>query len=345
MRLILVLIAIAGFAAVASAQEYRIEDVPSVTALPIDKLKPGVIAFSDHRGDPLVEASTGGLMKFTEWARGRPVQKQLLGLYPAYEEPTLKSTSGGVTKTRKARLHMYVADARFLVNKPSIDFARYVTLPFVEKLDPAISSKLIPAAEALPQKDAQSASNRNPDRTWCESRPATLCIASRYKFEGKLPIGIVLLNQLRDSEKKVADYIDFHSELRALSPTEIDEVSLQKLTGLDTPVIGVLEQSIFYVNQIMQFGKFIAVAQKNPSAAGQTVVTAFAALAVESDILEKKKEYERVPVLRNLVPAQVLSGNSSFNTGNSISSGLPNYARNRIKAIAQILAQDATAAK
>jgi hypothetical protein len=333
MRLILVLIAIAGFAAVASAQEYRIEDVPSVTALPIDKLKAGVIAFSDHRGDPLVEASTGGLMKFTEWTRGRPVQKQLLSLYPAYEEPTLKSTSGGVTKTRKARLHMYVADARFLVNKPSIDFARYVTLPFVEKLDPAISSKLIPAAEALP------------DRAWCESRPATLCIASRYKFEGKLPIGIVLLNQLRDSEKKVADYIDFHSELRALTPTEIDEVSLQKLTGLDTPVIGVLEQSIFYVNQIMQFGKFIAVAQKHPSASGQTVVTAFAALAVESDILEKKKEYERVPVLRNLVPAQVLSGNSSFNTGSSISSGLPNYARNRIKAIAQILSQDATAAK
>jgi hypothetical protein len=345
MRLILVLMAIAGFAAVASAQEYRIEDVPSVTGLAIDKLKPGVIAFSDHRGDPLVEASTGGLMKFSEWARARPLQKQLLSLYPTYEEPTLRSTSGGVTKTRKARLHMYVADARFLLNKPTIDFTRYVTLPFVEKLDPAISSKVIPAADALPPKDAQSAYNRNPDRAWCENRPATLCISSRYKFEGKLPIGIVLLNQLRDSEKKVADYIDFHSELRALGPTEVDEVSLQKLTGLDTPVIGVLEQSIFYVNQIMQFGKFIAVAQKHPAAAGQTVVTAFAALAVESDILEKKKEYERVPVLRNLVPAQVLSGNSSFNTGNSISSGLPNYARNRIKAIAQVLAQDATAAK
>ena len=38
-----------------------------------------------------------------------------------------------------------------------------------------------------------------------------------------------------------------------------------------------------------------------------------------------------------LVPQQVLLGNSSFNTGNSISSGLPNYVRNRIKAIAAIL--------
>src|SRR5262249_57039261 len=127
-----------------------------------------------------------------------------------------------------------------------------------------------------------------------------------------------------------ADSTAFRVGWRWLPRTEVDEPSLQKLTGLDTPIIGVLEQNIFYVNQIMQFGKSVAVVQKHPTAANQTVVTAFATLAVESEILEKKKEYERVPVLRNLVPAQVLSGNSSFNTGNSISSGLPNYARNRI---------------
>jgi hypothetical protein len=36
----------------------------------------------------------------------------------------------------------------------------------------------------------------------------------------------------------------------------------------------------------------------------------------------------------------VLSGNSTFNTGNSISSGLPNYARNSLKAIAGILERE-----
>ena len=61
------------------------------------------------------------------------------------------------------------------------------------------------------------------------------------------------------------------------------------------------------------------------------------ALAVGSSTLEQKKKYENVPVLRNLVPSQVLLGNSSFNTGESISAGLPNYVRNRIKAIAGIL--------
>ena len=59
-----------------------------------------------------------------------------------------------------------------------------------------------------------------------------------------------------------------------------------------------------------------------------------------SDVLEKKKEYETVPVLRNLVPAQVLMGNSSFNTGSSISGGLPVYARNRIEAVAAMIERE-----
>ena len=100
---------------------------------------------------------------------------------------------------------------------------------------------------------------------------------------------------------------------------------------------GVVEQNIFYVNQIMQFGKFLAVLQPDPADAKKSVATAFVALAVDSDLFEKKKELESVPILRNLVPAQVLAGNSSFNTGNSISAGLPVYVRNRMKALAGIL--------
>jgi hypothetical protein len=57
-------------------------------------------------------------------------------------------------------------------------------------------------------------------------------------------------------------------------------------------------------------------------------------LAVETDVLERKKEFEGVPVLRNLIPAQVLMGKSSFNSGSSISAGLPDYVRNRIRSIA-----------
>ena len=54
-------------------------------------------------------------------------------------------------------------------------------------------------------------------------------------------------------------------------------------------------------------------------------------------MFDKKKDYEKVPVLRNLVPAEVLMGKSSFNAGNSISAGLPQHARNEITTIAGIL--------
>ena len=112
---------------------------------------------------------------------------------------------------------------------------------------------------------------------------------------------------------------------------------MQELTTLNTPVSGVLEQNLFYVNQILKFAKFLGVFQADPNDANKTVVTAFMAIAVKASVLDEKRGYENMPVLRNLVPAQVLMGQSSFNSGNSISAGLPVYARNEIKTIAGIL--------
>jgi hypothetical protein len=88
---------------------------------------------------------------------------------------------------------------------------------------------------------------------------------------------------------------------------------------------------------VMQFGKLLAVLQEHPTDKTRTLATVFMALAVETDVLERKKEFENVPVLRNLIPAQVLMGKSSFNSGNSISAGLPDYTRNRIRAFADLL--------
>ena len=86
-------------------------------------------------------------------------------------------------------------------------------------------------------------------------------------------MGIMLVNKLRESAKKVVDHIDFQSEFSALAPADLDLAGLQQLTTLETPVSGVLEQDIFYVNQIMKFGKFFAVFQDDPSDANKTVVT------------------------------------------------------------------------
>jgi hypothetical protein len=322
----------------ADAQDFALTEINSaVAALAPADLKAKTIVFNDYRSDDLADRGTG-LIRFEDWARARPLQKQILSLYPTYVEPTFNVTVNGVTKPHKEKLYIYVAEARFLVGKApgALDLARYTTLPFLERLDPAIKHQIVAPSEIMPLKLPQLPHLRNPNRDWCPAGMTGICTRSRYKFEGRLPAAIMLANKLRENSKPVSEYIEFESELRLLPAADIDP-NLPKLTGLNTPVTGVLEQSIFWVNQIMQFGRFVAVVQQHPADPAKTIVSAFMALAVKSEVLERKKEYETMPVLRNLVPAQVLVGNSSFNTGNSISAGLPVYVRNRIKAIATII--------
>jgi hypothetical protein len=334
----IVLLGFFGFAPAAAAQDFRIEDSGAARLADVTQLKPGVIAFSDQWGGDAVDPG-GVLIRFEDWATKHPVQKKFLALFPAYVEPTIaKPANGGGPMVEK--LYMYVAQARFVLDRApaTIDLSRYVTLPILERIDPAIKHKLITAADVVPFNDDPGAGNDNPDRKWCTGLATSICIQSSYKLEGKIPIGVLLVNKLRDSVKKVADTIDFQSELSA--QVDVDQAGLQELTALDTPVAGVIEQDLFYVNQIMKFGKLLAVFQNHPSDASKTVVTAFMALAIKARVLDEKRDYENVPVLRNLVPAQVLMGQSSFNSGNSISAGLPKYARNEISMIAGILEKD-----
>jgi hypothetical protein len=335
------LVGLMGSLSAASAEDFRIEDAPSPQSWNLTQLKPGSIAFSDAGS-----GSTGDavyLIAFADWARTRPAQKKFLSLFPAYTEPTVtKAASADAAPSPVVeKLTMYVAQARFVIDHPpgALDLSRYVALPFLEKIDPAIKHRLIAAADVNPLTDPQGTGNANPDRKWCTGRARLICIESNYKLEGKIPLGIMLVNKLRDTAKKVSDHIDFQGELSALSAADIDQAGLKELTGLDAPVVGVLEQNIFYVNQIMKFGKLLAVFQEHLAVSSKTVVTAYMVLAIPDSVLDKKKDFEKVPVLRNLVPAQVLMGQSSFNSGDSISAGLPKYARNEIRTIAGLLAE------
>lgn len=331
------LLALAATVALANAQEFQIVKVASVSGSALDQLKSNTILFNDHRVDD--RSDKGAFIHFDEWARTRPLERRFLSLFPAFQEGTVHKVIDGVRKEVKDELQMYVTEARFKLSRPaaSIDLKAYATLPFVKSIDPAVKHKLIQPSQVSVMKDERSANNKNPDRAWCEGPGVTACIRSDYKLEGKLPIGVAVANKLREGERKISDTIEFESELRVLASPDIDEAGLKALTGVDTPVIGVLEQNMFYVNQVMRFGKLVAVLQPNPHDAKSSIATVMIALAISSSTLEMKRKYQSVPVLRNLVPAQVLLGYSSFNTGNSISSGLPNYVRNRIKAIAGIL--------
>jgi hypothetical protein len=338
----IVLLGLLGLTTAAGAQDFQITDVDAATMADIAQLKPGSIAFNDQWGSDAAEAGPR-LIHFDDWAAKHPSQKKFLALFPSYAEATITKPSNGASGPIVDKLYMYVAQARFIVARaPSaVDLLHYVTLPFLSRIDPAISHTALNAADIVPFTDDAGIGNDNPDRKWCAGRATSICIQSTYKLEGKIPMGVLLVNKLRDSVKKVADHIDFQSELSALTGADLDQAGLQDLTGLNTPVVGVLEQDIFYVNQIMKFGKLLAVFQNHPSDANKTVVTAYMALAIKARALDEKRDYENVPVLRNLVPAQVLMGQSSFNSGNSISAGLPKYARNEIATIAGILAKDA----
>jgi hypothetical protein len=342
-RLAIFVIPVAALAATVSfagAQELKLEEVGSIAAVRPAQIKPNTIAFNDHRRDEMVDPETG-LIRFEDWERAQPTQKQYLSLYPNYSEPKINATVDGITKSYKDKLSMYVLEARFVLAKAptAIDLSQYASVPFLEKIDSAIKHRLISAADVIPASNPEYAFNQNPERAWCAVATQSVCIQSRYQLEGKLPSGIQLANMLMEG-KKHADFLEFQSELRVVPLQDINQDNLKKLTGLDTPVVGVLEQNIFYVNQVMEFGKFFAVLQQNPTDNTKTIATAYMALAIKNKVLDRKKQFERVPVLRNLLPAQVLMGNSSFNTGKSISAGLPSYSRNQIVAVANVLARD-----
>jgi hypothetical protein len=322
------LLALSACASSVQAAEFAVVEVPSVADAA--GARPLVIAFSELRDNDA--SSPAGLVSFEAWAQSQPVEKQFLSPYPAYVEPTASITVDGVTRLAQEKLRMYVAEARFQVARSpaSIDLSRYTNVHFLERLDPAIEHSPLTAAEA------DNASNKHPDRKWCEGPGNATCVQSKYRLEGKLPMAVQLVNQLTE-DHKLFEHLEFQSELRIVEHSELDQDGLKQLTGLDAPVTGAIEQTIFHVNQLMQFGKFLAVFQEDPADPDQTTVTAFIALALKSRLLEKAKKYENVPVLRNLVPAMVLTGQSSFNAGSSISAGLPIFARNNLKAVASIL--------
>ena len=315
----------------AIAADFHINEVAVLEST--DRPPPHDIEFADHRSVGLPDPGTG-LIPFESWAREMPIQKHFLSPYPDYVEPTDNVVVDGVTKPVKESLYMYLAQARFSVAKSpgAIDLAHFASLAFLEHIDPAITHQLISSVDA-------EGAIKNPNRRWCEAGHNVICIQSRYQFEGKLPTAIHLVNQLTE-RKKIPDYLEFQSELRALAPADLDVPGLTKLTEVDAPIVCAFEQNIFQINQVLKFGKLLAVIQQDPTDPNRTIATAYIALAVKARILENKKKYENVPVLRNLVPSQVLVGKSSFNTGNSISAGLPLYTRNKIKAVADYFEQE-----
>ena len=179
-----------------NAQEFQLQDQASLAAAQITELKPKTIVFADQpsaKGEDV-------FISYEDWAKAKPVQQQLLSLYPGFTEPNTEITVDGTKRRYSEKLHMYVAEARFVVAKPqsSINLTRLATLPFAQQLDPAIKHRVVTADEVVRPKESRSVYNQNPQRRWCEGRPVVICMHSTYKLEGRLPTGIALANKIRD---------------------------------------------------------------------------------------------------------------------------------------------------
>ena len=144
---LLALIAIAGSATAAYAQEFRLEEVPSAdgSADRQDQAE-DVIAFSDHRSDPLVDPSTGGLMKFADWARARAdaeaVAGALSGLRRADRQEDVRTAVAGSARCGCTCMSPRRVSSCHSRRLPSI-WRVTRRLPFLEKIDPAIKSRTL----------------------------------------------------------------------------------------------------------------------------------------------------------------------------------------------------------
>ena len=316
----------ATLSSAASAADFRFEHVPAVSKFPVEQIGSNTIIFSElatKRPDELP-----GLLPFEQWAREHALQHRVLSPSPEFKEPVLKE---GAT----LKLTIYVAEARFRLpgTAQTFNLAQYTSLSFLQRLDPSIIHRPLLMSDAIPNTATSGVQARPAGSKWCEH--AASCFHSRYDFEGKIPAGILLANKLRDETKKpIPNFIEFQSEVRLLSALDAEFSALPALTEISTPVKGALTQTIFWANQVIYAGKLLAVIQEHPSERTASIATVYLMLAIRSDIMTKQRDFRKAPVLRNLVPSELLMGRSSFNSGTSISAGLPQYARSRMKALA-----------
>src|SRR5437016_8606589 len=68
-----------------NAQEFQVQEKASLTAVPVAELKPRTIVFADQPGANKDEVFVG----YEDWAKAKPLQQQILSLYPGYSEPNL----------------------------------------------------------------------------------------------------------------------------------------------------------------------------------------------------------------------------------------------------------------
>ncbi len=300
-------------------------------------------------------------LPFKEWEQKFPAEKQLLGLFQGYSEPVVKYVEHGIQKTRTQDLVVYVSEIKSTIPTPAarLKLEKMIQLENIQKLDPEIKHKLISTSELMPAVAGrgnvenfkwcdpgngkiyfklpaleQSLDHLNrPGQPWCSPAKRAVCVESCYIYPKGVRAPIAVHNGVRMvMGKSPKDYGSaMQWEVRYfLSEAEYgSKVPLKQLTGINTPVRGLVEVNIFYFNQIFQYGKILAVFQEHPSNANVTMATTFVAMGIQS------KYWHGYGVIREFLKGQ----SDEFNPPTGLLAGIPVFSQNIVRRLSDLLGE------
>lgn len=294
------------------------------------------------------------LEEFGDWAKNSPDEKSALLIYPDYVEPVLTNMKNGQRKTLQERIVMFVTKAKLVLNKApgDIQIGTLINIDNIRKVDGEIEHNPIQPNQFMgnvvgkgqienfkwgkckdnvlrPAKEIELNHTNPAGRpAWCSDTAHSICLESCYAFGELWRQGVNLVNLAVDASEKKDLGIGMQSEIRFFADEKElgGKVPLAKLSHINTAVRGVMEQNMFYFNQVIQFGKVLAFIQDHPADPKKSVATLYFAVGVNRRTYKKHNEV-----------GKILLGKSYLNTKTGITAGLPIFTINTVNAISAIL--------
>ncbi len=302
------------------------------------------------------------VIPFSQWKKESPLTESVLNLFPGFQEPTVQLNKNGMKMTKKLEMVVYLTRAKAIANigVANIKLQSLITEAALKQLDPdALAPRKIgmdqtmpnvagrtpisnfqwcnsnPARPSifLPALELSQAHMSRPNRPWCSPDPRAACYETCHimKPSSYIESAIAAHNlAMRFLSKTERDYgMAIQAEVRYHTNESEFDGKLSQITNVGTPVGGVLEINIFYVNQVLLFGKMLIVLQPQPKDSQKTVVTALSAFGVRADAWNHSLGKTHV---RNL-----LTSSSKFNSDHGILAGAPNFTRGAAESMAKFV--------
>ena len=310
-----------------------------------------VITFAQSPARPLTYSES--IVPFQDWVTKSAKEASVLNLFPGFKEPTVEVVESGDVQQKQLKLVMYNSRTKIVANRAAINInlANLISEPFLKKLDPEALHKKISATETMPVVSGRGSipnfkwCNKNPKadillpglersqahmirpgRPWCSADSRTVC----YETCRIIPLGstlrttVQLINLPKQLAKKAGKDYGMATQFEARYYTSEAEFGakfpLKSLTGVDSAVSGILEISLFYINQIILYGKLIVVLQANPANSQQTILTGLNTYGIRSDSWNKPMYGPQLQYM--------LQGKSELNMQTGILAGLPVFSKN-----------------